>query len=147
MLCLALAAACTSGTPNEPTTPEEDGKEITQMYLYINDQKLEVELAENVAVSALIEILKQGDIIYTANDYGGFEKVGSLGHTLPADDSQITTEAGDVILYLGNQIVLFYGSNTWSYTMLGKIKGCSAAELSTILGAGNGSIEVKISLK
>ncbi len=125
----------------------EEEKEITTMYLYINENKLEVELEKNAAVTALVELLNQGDITYTADDYGGFEKVGSLGHTLPTENSEITTEAGDVILYSGNQIVLFYGSNTWSYTRLGKIKECSASELSTILSAGNGSIQVRISLR
>ncbi len=125
----------------------EEEKEITTMYLYINENKLEVELEKNAAVTALIELLNEGDISYMADDYGGFEKVGSLGHTLPTENSEITTEAGDVILYSGNQIVLFYGSNTWSYTRLGKIKECSASELSTILSAGNGSIQVRISLR
>ena len=84
---------------NEIQQPNEDKEELTVMYLYISDNKLEVTLAENKAVTALVDILKQGDIIYTADDYGGFEKVGSLGHSLPTENSQITTEAGDVILY------------------------------------------------
>ena len=132
---------------NEIQQPNEDEEELTVMYLYINDNKLEVTLAENKAVTALVEILKQGDITYTADDYGGFEKVGSPGHSLPTDNSQITTEAGDVILYSGNQIVLFYGSNSWSYTMLGKINGYSVSEIKTLLGAGKVSGQVKISLK
>ena len=159
--CLMLmCAACTNNSANDnpPLTdetqsgneieqPNEDEEELTVMYLYISDNKLEVTLAENKAVTALVNILKQGDIIYTADDYGGFEKVGSLGHSLPTENSQITTEAGDVILYSGNQIVLFYGSNSWSYTRLGKINGYSVSELKTLLGAGKGSIQVKISLK
>ena len=159
--CLMLmCAACTNNSANDnpPLTdetqsgneiqqPNEDKEELTVMYLYISDNKLEVTLAENKAVTALVDILKQGDIIYTADDYGGFEKVGSLGYSLPTENSQITTEAGDVILYSGNQIVLFYGSNSWSYTRLGKINGYSVSELKTLLGAGKGSIQVKISLK
>lgn len=121
--------------------------EISVMYLYINDNKIEVTLAENRAADALVDILKQGDITYTVGDYGDFEKVGSLGHTLPRNDTQITTQAGDVILYSGNQIVLFYGSNSWSYTRLGRINGYSASELRTLLGVGSGSIQVRISLK
>ena len=117
------------------------------MYLSVNGNKLEVTLAQNTAVTALVNLLRQGDITYMANDYGGFEKVGNLGHTLPTENSQLTAEAGDVILYQGNQIVLFYGSNSWSYTRLGKINGYSASELRTLLGAGAGSIPVRISLK
>lgn len=116
------------------------------MYLTIKENKIKVTLCDNAAVNALVELLKQGDIVYTASDYGGFEKVGSLGHSLPASNAQITTQAGDVILYSGNQIVLFYGSNSWSYTRLGKIEGYSADELRTILCARQGDVEITISL-
>lgn len=102
-------------------------------------------LAENSAAGALVELLRQGDITYTADDYGGFEKVGSLGHTLPKSDTKITTQAGDVMLYLGNQIVMFYGSNSWSYTRLGRIEGYSATELQSLFGTG--SVQVTLSLK
>lgn len=132
--------------PSDTQPPIEDEKEISVMYLYINGNKLEVTLAKNSSVEALVEILKKGDITYTADDYGNFEKVGSLGHSLPTENSQITTEAGDVILYSGNQIVLFYGSNSWSYTRLGKINGYSTSELRTLLGAGSGSVQIKLSL-
>lgn len=146
-LCITIMAACSDKSANSNPPPTE-GAEITVMYLYINDNKLEVTLADNSAVAELVEILEQGDITYTANDYGGFEKVGSLGHSLTTENnSQITTEPGDVILYSGNQIVLFYGSNTWSYTRLGKINGYSGSELGTLLGAGSGSVRVRISLK
>lgn len=142
ILCFAVAGC---NAPDKPAPPDEG--EVTKMYLTIDGNKLEVTLAQNSSVDALIEILKQGDITYTADDYGGFEKVGSLGHTLPTNNSQITTEAGDVILYSGNQIVLFYGSNSWSYTRLGKIKGHSASELRSLLGAGKGRVQVVISLE
>ena len=133
-------------TPTPPVTEQPEDKEITAMYLTINGNKIEVTLDKNSAVDALIEILKQGDIIYTASDYGGFEKVGSLGHTLPANDTHITTQPGDVILYSSDQIVLFYGSNSWSYTRLGKINGYSVAELKDFLSAGKGDVQVTISL-
>ena len=138
--CFAFAGCGEVEQPPAQTT------DITEMYITINGNKLEVTLADNSSVAALVERLKQGDITYTANDYGGFEKVGSLGFSLPTNNSQITTEAGDVILYSGNQIVLFYGSNSWSYTRLGKINGYTASELQSLLGAGNGSTQVTISL-
>ena len=141
-------------TDDELSPPEDDRggsdenqKEITMMYLTINGNKLAVSLAQNSSVEALIELLKQSDIVYTADDYGGFEKVGNIGHTLPRNDTQITTVAGDVILYQGNQICLFVGSNSWSYTRIGKINYSSQSELESFLGAGNGRIEVRISLK
>ncbi|MDE7105764.1 MAG: hypothetical protein K2O22_01205 [Anaeroplasmataceae bacterium] len=132
-----------SETPVE--NPEQE--EITKMYIKINENKLDVTLANNSSVDALVEILKQKDITYTADDYGGFEKVGSLGFSLPTNNSQITTEAGDVILYSGNQIVLFYGSNSWSYTRLGKIEGYSASQLSSLLCAGKDGVQITLSLK
>ena len=67
--------------------------------------------------------------------YGGFEQVGSLGMNLPRDDEQTTTQAGDIVLYSGNQIVVFYGSNSWAYTRLGKITDKSAKELKDLLGS------------
>lgn len=120
--------------------------EVTVMYIYINGNRLTVNPAENSAVTALTDILKKEDIICTVRDYGGFEKVGSLGHTLPTSNEQITTEPGDVILYQGNQIVLFYGSNSWSYTKLGKIEGYTASELYELLGGGKGDMQLRLSL-
>ena len=90
--------------------------------------------------------LQEGDITYEAHDYGGFEKVGALGRSLPTSDTQTTTQAGDVILYNGNQIVLFYGSNSWSYTRLGHMEYSSQAELESFLKAGQGNVTVKLSL-
>lgn len=132
---------------NDDMSEIEGGNKVSEMYIYIDETKLTVELEQNVAVNALVELLKQGDISYTANDYGSFEKVGYLGYSLPTDNSQITTTAGDVVLYSGNQIVIFYGSNTWSYTKLGKIKSCSDSELSNVLGGTKKTVQVRLSLK
>lgn len=117
------------------------------MYITINGNKVQVDLENNVAVYALVDALKQADIVYTADDYGGFEKVGSLGRTLPTVNSQVTTHAGDVVLYNGNSIVIFYGSNSWSYTRIGRINGYSVDELSTFLCAGEGEVQVTLSLE
>ncbi|MDB7817620.1 cyclophilin-like fold protein [Intestinimonas butyriciproducens] len=68
-----------------------------------------------------------------AERYGGFEQVGSLPQNLTRNDVQITTEAGDIVLYSGNSIVLFYGSNTWAYTKLGHIEDLPAENLKTLL--------------
>lgn len=116
------------------------------MYIAIGGSKLEVTLEKNSSTAALVELLKNGDITYTASDYGGFEKVGGLGHTLPTNHKQLTTQPGDVILYQTDQIVLFYGSNSWSYTRIGKIKYSSLDELKSFLGAGQGSVQVTLSL-
>lgn len=124
----------------------DDMSNIKYIYAIINDNRLEIELSQNVAVNALIERLKESDIFYTARDYGGFEKVGSIGVALPTSDTNINAEAGDVMLYQGNQIVIFYGENRYSYTRIGRIKGYSTAQLKSVLNAGNGNVQVTLSL-
>ena len=74
-------------------------------------------------------------IVIQMSDYSGFEKVGSLGTSLPASNSQITTQAGDIVLYNSSQIVIFYGSNSWSYTRLGRIDDLTGWE--EALGSGD----------
>lgn len=117
-----------------------------KLYITIDSKTLPVVLVDNVATQELVAALQEGDITYEAHDYGGFEKVGALGRSLPTSNTQITTQAGDVILYSGNQIVLFYGSNSWSYTRLGRMEYSSQAELESFLKAGQGNVMVKLSL-
>ena len=112
----------------------EEENSMNEFIIEVNNKKLIVEVEENSATKALFEKLKQGDVVITAHDYGNFEKVGDLGFSLPKEDVNITTKAGDLVLYQGNQISLFYNSNTWSYTKLGAIKNVSSNELKDILG-------------
>lgn len=86
------------------------------VYITIGDRSETITLVNNDATRRLLEILANGPMSVSLNDYGGFEKVGSLPMSLPTSDSRITTEPGDVILYQGRNLVIFYGSNTWSYT-------------------------------
>ena len=85
------------------------------------DKVFSAVLEENMAAAAFEEMLEDGPIVLQMRDYSGFEKVGNLGTSLPASNKQTTTKAGDIVLYNGNQIVIFYGSNSWSYTRLGHI--------------------------
>ena len=94
-------------------------------------------LAANSSARAFYELLKKGPLTVKLNEYGGFEKVGSLGTSLPRNDRQVKTSAGDIMLYQGNQITIFYNGNSWSYTPLGKVDGVTQAELKKILGKGN----------
>ena len=119
---------------------------MEKMYITIDGRTLPVRLVDNSATQTLVAALQEGDITYEAHDYGGFEKVGALGRSLPTSDTQTTTQAGDVILYSGNQIVLFYGSNSWSYTRLGRIEFSSQAELEAFLKAGQGNVSVRLSM-
>lgn len=126
--------------------PKEESKMPDKIQITIDGKTLPIVLEKNEATKALVGALREASITFTASDYGGFEKVGPLGRSLPADNSRITTDAGDVILYSGNQIVLFYGSNTWSYTRLGKIAFSTLAQLKSFLKAGEGNINVTLSL-
>ena len=105
--------------------------------LTVDDRPLAVEWADNASVDALRELLEKEPLTVELSQYGGFEQVGSLGTSLPRNDGQTTTEPGDIVLYSGSQIVIFYGSNSWAYTRLGRITGMSGEELTALLGAGN----------
>ena len=78
------------------------------------------------------------------HDYGSFEKVGDLPWSLPTNDVEITTEPGDIILYQGNKITIYYDKNTWNSTMLGHIPDVDAAELRQVLGDGNVTAEFSV---
>lgn len=104
------------------------------MRLKISDTEVSVQWEENESVRALKALCDENPLTVQMSMYGGFEQVGSLGQTLPSNDSQTTTQAGDIVLYSSNQIVIFYGSNSWSYTRLGRITDKTADELTELLG-------------
>ena len=103
-----------------------------------------VTLVDNAAARALVARLQESPVTVTLNSSGGFEIWGALGFSLPASNEQITAQPGDVILYNGSNICLFYGSNSWSYTRLGHIDGLTEGELSTFLHAGESNIKVML---
>ncbi len=110
--------------------------------LNINGQDFTVELEENSATRELLKRLEDGEVIIEAEDYGNFEKVGSLGFNLPRSDKRITTTPGDIVLYEGNKISLFYDSNTWEYTKIGNIQNMNQDELINILGKENVTLKL-----
>ena len=133
--------------PIVPDLPKEEPATMpATIMITVSGKSLPVKIEDNVATRALVAALRVASITFDAHDYGGFEKVGGLGRTLPSSDSQLTTQPGDVILYSGNQIVLFYGSNSWSYTRIGKMQYGTLDELKTFLQAGKGNISVTLSL-
>ena len=89
------------------------------MKLYIDDEEVKVTWCDNVSVSALKEI---APLTITTSRYGGFEQVGPIGQYIESDDTQMTTAPGDIVLYNSSNIVLFFGTNQWSYTKLGHIE-------------------------
>ena len=131
-------------TETDGKTRGDDGKE---MYVYIGENRLEVDLANNSSADALVGLLRKGDVSYSASDYGNFEKVGDIGYTLPRNDTQIAVSPGDVILYQGKSLCLYYGKNTYTFTKIGKINGYSESELKALLYAGQGAKEVRLSLR
>ena len=121
-------------------------KEETEMKLNItvNGQDLTATLADSTAAKELAQKLESGAVTVELGEYGGFEKVGALPWSLTRSDESTVTQAGDIMLYQGSQITIFYGSNSWSYTPLGHVDGLSQEELSEILGQGDVSAELSI---
>ncbi len=119
---------------------------MDKMYITIGGMTQKVTLVNNAATQALVTKLQQAPVTVTLNSSGGFEIWGALGFSLPSNNQQITAQPGDVILYSGSNICLFYGTNSWSYTRLGKIDGLSESELRTFLKAGENNIGVTLSL-
>lgn len=101
------------------------------------NDKLSATLSDNSSSKAFYELLKKGEITVKMHDYGNFEKVGDLPQSLPRNDTQITTKPGDIILYQGNQITIYYDTNSWNFTLLGRVDGKTQAELKAILGEGD----------
>ena len=107
---------------NQSKNEEETGEQTDmKMNVQVGDYNFTATLENNAAVEELVEMMKEGPVTISMGDYSGFEKVGSLGRSLTTSNSQTTTDAGDIVLYNGNNIVMFYGSNSWSYTRIGKI--------------------------
>ncbi len=134
-LNLPAAPAAETASEGEPAT----------LNLTVNGTTLTATLADNSSARALRELLAEGPRTIEMSDYGGMEKVGPLGQSLPANNEQITTQAGDLILYQGNQFVIYYAPNTWNLTRLGRVNSAGAPELREILGGGDVSVTLSLS--
>ena len=121
---------------DEPEEVLECPEVVDKIRFIFEDKELEVKLANNSTSNKLVEKLDEGNITIEATEYGGFEKVGELGFKLPRADKYTKTEVGDVLLYNGTEIVIFYDTNTWNYTKIGKID-ITQEELKEILGEGD----------
>ncbi|MBD5395246.1 MAG: hypothetical protein HDR71_13500 [Lachnospiraceae bacterium] len=131
---------------SEGSEPEENELELEEMSILmkIDDETVTIAWEDNESVAALAALLSEQPMSIQMSMYGGFEQVGSFGTSLPRDDEQTTTQAGDIVLYSGNQIVVFYGSNSWAYTRLGRITDKSAEELKEMLGGGDVTITLEL---
>ena len=121
--------------PEASQPPKEDSRML--LNIEVNGHLLTAELADNSSARALLDLLADEAVTVDMRDYAGMEKVGSLPRSLPRNDEQINTDAGDLILYQGNQFVIYYDTNSWSLTRLGKITNASKSELREILGSGS----------
>ena len=117
-----------------------------KLYVTIGTETRSVTMEDNVGTQALVAALENADITYVAHDYGNFEKVGYIGQSFPTADHQLTTSAGDLVLYNGNNICIFYGSNSWSYTFIGHLDGMSADEVRQFVNAAAGDVSITLSL-
>ena len=143
MIMSALFMSSCAGDANEAMAQTTMSQ---KMYITINGVSQSVTLYDNSATQSLVTKLRDGSVTVTLNSSGGFEIWGALGFSLPTSNEQMTATPGDVVLYNGSNICLFYGSNSWSYTRLGHIDGLSESELRSFLKAGESNISVTLSL-
>ena len=118
-------------------------QEEAALKITVGAYELMATFEENSSAEEFKELLSQGPLSIEMEDYGGFEKVGFLSRNLTRNDNYITTEPGDVILYQGNQITIYYGVNSWNLTRLAKID--DPTELKAKLG--DGTVQVTFSLE
>ena len=127
------------------STQTAENEEVlnNKLTVQVNGQTFTASLENNEAVDVFVQMLAKAPVTIEMSDYSGFEKVGALDADLPTSNSQMTTQPGDIVLYQGNQIVMFYGSNSWSYTMLGKIDDLTGWEEAL----GDGTVTVVFSIE
>lgn len=118
-------------------------KQETTLTLSVNGTPLDVSWEQNATVDELRAYAQNETIRVETERFGGFEQVGALPQAFTSSDVQLTTAPGDLVLYSGDQIVLFFGSNTWSYTRLGHIEGLSEQELADLLGGETAVVELQ----
>lgn len=144
ILAVLLVMSCSRDEIQAQTTNYETM--TTKMYITIDGRTEAVTLTNNSATQALVAKLQEASVTVTLNSSGGFEIWGALGFSLPTSNEQINAQPGDIVLYNGSNICMFYGTNSWNYTLLGKIDGLSESELRTFLKAGESNISVTLSL-
>lgn len=123
---------------------DQKGETEKMLSMKIGNTSVSVDWESSNSVNALKELCKNKPLTINTHRYGGFEQVGSIGSSLPTNDKQMTTNSGDIVLYSGNQIVIFYGSNSWAYTKLARITNKTDDELSELLGKDKVTITLNL---
>ena len=153
VICLiGVLAGCSKSVPEgqsdeiQSEQTEGNGLEAEEMSILmkIGDEAVTIAWEDNESVAALADLLREQPMSIQMSMYGGFEQVGSFGTILTRDDKKTTAQEGDIVLYSGNQMVVFYASNSWAYTRLGKITDKSAEELKEMLGCGDVTITLEL---
>lgn len=142
LVAMLLTCCTTNSEVNAQTTDNMTQK----LYITIHGVTKTASLVNNSSSEALVAQLQQSDITYEAHDYGNFEKVGALGFYLPQNNEPITTEPGDLILYQGNSLCIYYDTNSWNFTRIGKLDMITQQEIKSFVKAGGGNITVKLSI-
>lgn len=148
LLMMMVVGGCAQAGPSQapspsaaPTVSAADGQKAPSddgtFEIVVGERRLTADFVDSAAADALKEKLSARDVTVGLSEYGGFEKVGDLGFSLPASDESITAKAGDVVLYQGDKLSIIYGENTWSYTRLGTIHGAAGQSLRDVLGDGD----------
>ena len=148
---LLLLSGCTgaqettvdAGSKVQKAVPQEnksvaEPKKEQAMKLIIDDKVVPVTWEQNASTAALQKLLP---LTIKMSPYGGFEQVGSIGQSIPSEDKQLTTQYGDIVLYAGNKLVIFYGSNSWAYTRLGHIE-LSQQEMTALLNRDEVTVQL-----
>ena len=142
-ILLTLALLCAGIGMAEANVEQE----AEAMKMWIGETAVAVAWEDNDAVRALRELVAGQPLTIGMSMYGGFEQVGSIGTELPRNDTRTTTQAGDIVLYAGDQMVVFYGSNSWAYTRLGRVTDKTAGEMAELLSHGDVTITVRMAEK
>ena len=109
----------------EQISQDEEG-DMTPMpfaEVRVGDSFFMIDLEDNSSAKAFLDNISKDELVVDMHDYGGFEKVGDLPWELPTNDEEITAKPGDIILYQGNKITIYYDENTWNFTKLGELSG------------------------
>ena len=146
LILSALLLTCCSSDSEVKAENNTSSNMAQKMYITIDGVTKTATLVDNAATQELVTRLQSSPVAVTLNSSGGFEIWGALGFSLPTSNEQMNAQPGDIVLYNGSNICMFYGTNSWSYTRLGKIDGLTASELRTFLKAGESNVSVTLSV-